>query len=391
MDRRTFIKSTALAAVGVAFWPQRLVRALAEEAAVRWDRTLLLVELKGGNDGLNTVVPYTDKHYHAVRPRLAVPRDGVLQLSDALGLHPAMKPLLPLWEKNEVAVVLGVGYPNPNRSHFRSIEIWDTAADSDAFLSEGWIAQAFAESSPPAEFPADGLVVGRTEAGPLAGTRRTVSLAAPENFLQTAKRLSETRAATRNPALAHLIDVQEDVLAAAAAMEERLKKAPVLKTAFPHNRLGRDLETAARLLASGLPVPVVKVSHPGYDTHQNQKGTHERLLGELAAGLAAFRDACGEAGIWDRILVMTYAEFGRRVAENGSGGTDHGTAAPHFLLGGKVKGGLYGRQPSLTDLAGGDLKFAVDYRSLYATAARSWWNLPASFLKKEFAPIPCLT
>lgn len=387
--RRDFLKTAGSAAVTALFWPDRLLFGAAADA-VRWDRILVLVELKGGNDGLNTLVPYADKRYYAVRPRLAVPRDGVLQLSETHGLAPALKPILPAWEKKELAVIPGVGYPRPNRSHFRSIDIWDTASDADEVLSDGWIARLFAEARPPAEAAAEAVAVGRAGLGPVAGPSvRALALDDPTAFLQSARRVRKAAGEKGNGALSHLLAVQDDVLSAAAVMEKKLAAAPPLSTEFPQHRLGRDLATCARILASGVPVPVLKVALGGFDTHQNQRAVHERLLGELAEGLAAFRAACVSAKLWDRVLVMTYSEFGRRVAENGSAGTDHGTAAPHFLLGGKVKGGFHGDHPSLDDLDGGDLKFTTDFRRLYATAARSWWNLPAKFLGKA-KPVDCI-
>ncbi len=392
LGRRGFLQAAGAAAVGAFFWPDRLLLGGAAGAAgsVRWERVLVLVELKGGNDGLNTLVPFADRRYREARPRLAIPRDEVLQLSETHGLHPALEPLMADWKERRLAVVPGVGYAHPNRSHFRSIDIWDTASDADELATEGWLARLFAGARPPADAAADAVAVGRAGLGPVAGPGiRALTLDDPQAFLANARRVRKAEGQKENKALAHLLAVQDDILSAAAVMEERLGKTPPLATEFPKHRFGKDLATCARILAAGISVPVLKVGMNGFDTHQNQKGTHERLLRELAEGLAAFRTACVEARLWDRVLVMTYSEFGRRVAENGSGGTDHGTAAPHFLLGGKVKGGFYGDHPALDDLESGDLKFTTDFRRLYATAARSWWNLPADSLKK-FKPVDCI-
>ena len=345
----------------------------------RWDRVLILVELNGGNDGLNTLIPYGDDQYYQARPRLAIPRERVLQLNEKLGLHYALEPLLPLWQAKELAWVQGVGYAKPNRSHFRSIEVWETASDSEQILDEGWLARLFEIHPLPAEFTTEGIVLGRRDAGPLSGrTVRTIALEEPQQFLQQASRVRAVEQTSSNAALAHILQVQRELTRAAGDLALRLQHAPSLQDTFPSSPIGKQLETAARLLVANVPVAVIKVSHGSFDTHAGQLGHHERLLKDLAEGLVAFRKTVQEADLWDRVLVMTYSEFGRRVGENASSGTDHGTAAPHLVLGGKVKGGLYGATPSLMDLDEGDLKHQVDYRSLYSTVVKDWWGLPAT-------------
>lgn len=354
-----------------------------------WDRLLILLELKGGNDGLNTVIPYADPAYHRLRPNLGIDRGRVLQLNEQLGLHPGLEPLMALWREQELAIALGVGYENPNRSHFRSIEIWETASDSDEYLAEGWLAQLFSQHRPPADLLSEGIVLGGGEAGPLEGSRvRTIAMQSPERFVRQARKLEEDKETRQtNPALAHLLSTREEIRNAADTLDRELRAATKLQTEFPRTNLGRQVETAVRLVASGTGVAAIKLSLGGFDTHNNQPGTHERLMGELAEGLIALRAGLLEAGAWQHTLVMTYSEFGRRARENGSRGTDHGTAAPHLLLGGRVKGGFYGSQPSLTQLTNGDLKHSVDFRQLYATVARRWWQLPGA---GSYAPLDCL-
>lgn len=383
MQRRDFLKLAGLTPLMLA-----VPHVFGQPAAPGpWERVLVLVELAGGNDGLNTVVPYSDPQYYQARPQLAVARQSVLQLSPQLGFNPVLEPLMPAWHARELAMVLGVGYPQPNRSHFRSIEIWDTASGSDQVLQAGWIAQLFATTPPPATFAADGIVLD-SDPGPLGGQQvRTIVLRDPQRFLEQARRVKRTAQTTTNPALAHLLTVQNDLHRAAAVLEEKLTHAPALAVTFPQTRLGRQLQTAAQLLVSRTPVAVIKVSHGSFDTHSNQRQTHDRLLRELAEALMAFRQAMQSAGRWPQVLLMTYSEFGRRAAENGSAGTDHGTAAPHFYLGGTVKGGLYGQQPGLADLAQGDLRHTVDYRSLYTTVARRWWGMAGGLVQGQSFPV----
>ena len=364
--------------------PLALVPFRASLGAARWDRILVLVELFGGNDGLNTVVPYANPAYHRLRPTLAIDRDRVLNLDEHLGLHPSLEALMPLWRSRELAIALGVGYPGQNLSHFRSIDIWNTASDADETLRQGWVTRLLEESSPAVGFDAAGAVLGRNALGPLAARQPiAVSLDDPARFAREASLMEATPRPTRPSALAYVAGVQDISRHTARALTDRDFRNVTAGPEFPPTPLGNRLETVARLLAGGLAVPVFKVSLSGFDTHAGQARVHGRLLRQLADALAAFAAAMKAHGLWQRVLVMTYAEFGRRVAENGSLGTDHGTAAPHFLLGGRVRGGLYGAQPPLDDLSEGNLVHRLHFRSLYATAAREWWGLEARFIGEE--------
>jgi len=391
MDRRGFVRTLGAGTLS-ALLPQPSRAAAASGSpsdahAAAWDRTLFLIELKGGNDGLNTVVPYAQDAYYRLRPRLAIARDEVLRLGPDTGLHPALRPLLPVWGAGELAIIQGLGYPDPNLSHFRSIEIWDTASGASEVRSEGWLARAFAAQPPPQDFAADGIVIGSADPGPFAGTHaRTIVLTDPERFRRQA-RLARPGADTRNPALAHVMKVETDLARAAARLGER---APTLRTAFPRSPFGNAVRTASETIGSGARAAVFRITLNGFDTHQNQPGIQAGLLAQLAEGLAALRAALVELGRWDRTLILTYAEFGRRPAENGSSGTDHGTANAHFVLGGRVRGEFYGEAPRLDRLdAGGNLPFATDFRSLYATVLEHWWGIPAGpVLGARFQTMP---
>ena len=383
MERRAFLG--ALGAAAIVGWLPGSARAY---PAGRYDNLLILVELKGGNDGLNTVVPYADGEYYNLRPRLAIARDQVLQLDSRTGLNPALQPLLGMWQNRELAVVQGIGYPNANLSHFRSIEIWDTASKSTEYLGDGWLTRAFAQAPVPKSYAADGIVVGAGDLGPLAGGgTRALALTTIEQFMRQA-RLAGGAGASRNPALSHILKVERDVSQAAA----NLNADYALQTEFPNNAFGNALKTAAQVIASKAGVAVVKVTQNGFDTHSGQQATQQRLLKDLADGLTAMRTALQEIGRWDTTLMMTYCEFGRRPKENQSGGTDHGTANAHFVLGGRVKGGLYGVPPALTRLDGnGNLPFAVDFRDLYATALEQWWGIDGTTaLNGRFRPVDVL-
>lgn len=376
MDRRGFLSFSG--GLGAAMLAPQLAFA---QGSPGYQNLLILVELKGGNDGLNTVVPYSQQAYYALRPRIAIKREEVLQLDQNAGLHPALQPLMPLWQAGELAIVQGVGYPQPNLSHFRSIEIWDTASKSDQYLHEGWLTRAFRLRPAPSQYSADGVVVGSQELGPLTGGARTVALASTEQFVNNA-RLATPARVSGNATLAHVLKVESDIVNAAEGLKSRQGQAD-FRAEFPKNAFGGVVKTAAEVIANGertgKRVAALRLTLNGFDTHQNQPGTHANLMGQLAQGLTVLKSVLVELGRWDSSLVMTYAEFGRRPRENLSNGTDHGTVAPHFVLGGRVKGGLLGAMPDLTRLDGsGNLAYAVDFRSMYATALSKWWGMDAA-------------
>lgn len=384
MNRRDFLSS--IGATTLAVFVPRL--AFAAAGGANYGNLLILIELKGGNDGLNTVVPYADSEYYGLRPRLAIARDQVLQLDAHSGLHPSLAPLMALWESRELAIVQGVGYPSANLSHFRSIEIWDTASKSNEYLADGWLARAFTQAPTPRSYAADGVVVGGAEMGPFAGGgTRAIALTSTEQFLRQAK-LAAASGQARNAALKHILKVEHDIVQAAATLTGDY----AFRAEFPRTAFGNAIRTAAQVVASQAGVAAVKVSLNGFDTHSYQQGRQAQLLKDLADGLVALKAALVEVDRWNSSLVMTYAEFGRRPRENQSGGTDHGTANAHFMLGGRVKGGLFGLSPALNRLdGGGNMPFAVDFRDLYATALERWWGVSsAGPLGGRFAPIDVL-
>lgn len=411
MNRRDFLAWASWAgAAGVSLWTTRAAAALpgmgasAAPAVGRggaYRNLLILVELKGGNDGLNTVIPFADPLYYSLRKNIGIARDKVLPLDEQSALHPALAPLLPVWQAHQLAVVQGVGYPQPNLSHFRSIEIWDTASHADQYLSEGWLTRAFQAVPVPPGFAADGVVLGSAEMGPMANGARAIALVNPEQFMRAARLVVPVSLREQNPALAHIVDVENEIVQAADRLRPRAW-AFALQTRFPGGAFGTAVKTAMQVLSAcetpqheplpGSGVAVLRLTLNGFDTHQNQPGQQAALLGQLAQGLVAMRAALIEMGRWDSTFVMTYAEFGRRVRENQSQGTDHGTAAPHFVMGGRVRGGLYGERPALARLDGnGNLASAVDFRQLYATVLGPWWGMDsAGVLQGRFETLPLL-
>ena len=395
-SRRRFVRSLAAAGVTLPVLPGLSIGTT--DTAVG-TRHLVLVELRGGNDGLNTVVPYTDPLYAARRPTLALPTDSVLALDERVGLHPALSPIMRLWDRNEMAIVQGMGYPEPNRSHFRSIEIWETASDADEALLDGWlapVADRLTSTDP------DGVraVAFADDDGPLAGTTgRSIVVDNLERFLQQGRRLRERETITDNPVLAHILEVERTARRGALDFTERLRAsgledqsesrsaalpdtsgASEMGSAAPRkegaSRFVKEMDAIGRLIAEDVGPRVWKVGLGTFDTHASQLGRQASLLEQLARGIATFERVLRDTGRWNDVVLVTYSEFGRRTEENVSNGTDHGTAAPHFVIGGAVKGGLVGRHPDLANLEGGDLVHDIDFRSLYRTIASDWFGQP---------------
>ena len=385
MKRRDFITNfssvtgAALLSAHAPGWAQ----AVATRASSVQDRILILIELKGGNDGLNTVIPYADSAYYQLRNTIGIKSEELIKLDEKVGLHPDLKAMLPFWEKNELAIVQGVGYPQANLSHFRSIEIWETASKSSEYLSDGWATRAMqAGLAAKAKFTAEGVLIGMNEFGPLAGAK-AVSLNDPVAFVNQSRfaRANEQAALTQNSALRYLLKIENEISQAADGLRGDKY---TFHTVFPTGQFGNGVAAASQVVASqngkiatnAGGVPVICLTLGSFDTHQNQLNAHANLLRQLAEGIAALKSALTELGAWDRTLVMTFSEFGRRAKQNSSGGTDHGTAASHFVAGGAVRGGLYGQAPDLSRLDGNqNVVHTTDFRQMYATIAEQWWGV----------------
>jgi len=343
---------------------------------------VLLVELKGGNDGLNTLIPFRDDNYHRARPKLRV-KNGI-PLKDNMAMNPYLKQLLPLWKEGNMAWVQGVGYNKPSRSHFHSIDVWETASTRND-EQRGWLSRVL----PAQQNSLNGIVLGDNNLGPMGGENGSaVAMEDPKTFLRQTKYLNKKQFKTSNPSLAHMLNVQNQINTAAQELG-RVYRGRRSLVRFPTSRFGRKLELITQMIVNGMNTPVYKVSLEGFDTHAAQVDQHNNLMNHLGGGLRAFSDAMKKAGMWDKVLIMTYSEFGRRVAENNSAGTDHGAAAPQLIMGGRVRGGMYGKQPSLAadKLYDGDLVHNVDFRELYATLAQRWWRRPNPW-GNQHRPLP---
>jgi uncharacterized protein (DUF1501 family) len=431
--RRKFLRTSMLGAAATWTLPVFLEKtffaldALAADAATQIvtgkDGTILVVlQMAGGNDGLNTVIPYADDAYHVARPRLRLAADQVLKIDNHIGLNPKLSGLKSFYDEGHLAIVQGVGYPNPNRSHFRSTEIWQTASDADHTSNDGWLGRYFDNCCSGAD-PTVGVAIGGETPQAFAAKNPTgVTFSRPEQFrFQPSARgngqmsaeemffreLNEGAAGdesgtavsnaggsigaipgkTKND-LSTLDFLQRTALDAQLSSDKILAIARKYKSTvpYPQGQLAASLNIIARMIAGGLATRVYYASQGGFDTHAGQINTHERLIGEFNEAASAFVADLKQQGNFDRVLLMTFSEFGRRVQENANGGTDHGAAAPMFVLGGAVKAGLFGKHPSLTDLDRGDLKFNTDFRSVYGTVLDRWLKAPSQIvLGRKFA------
>jgi uncharacterized protein (DUF1501 family) len=364
------------------------------------DHALVVVELDGGNDGLNTVIPFEDPLYYRSRRTLAIPQKDVIRLSDRVGLHPRMKDLGELYREGRVAVVQGVGYPAPDRSHFRSMEIWHTASTEPTAPGTGWLGRCLDawQPSPPPAIPSDfpcGLALTDVLPQALQAQRVAVPVVAQLDSLAEAdeaqvallRKLSTGGPGGPGRGPAAFLRRQADTLYRTA---DRLKAAaakaqPMPAIEYPEGDLGGQLRRAAQILGAGLGVRILYVSLDGFDTHANQAEGHGNRLEALSQSLAAFHRDLAARKLSDRVLVMVFSEFGRRVDENASLGTDHGAGSCMFLVGDRVKGGLAGQYPSLETLGDGDLIHNTDFRSVYATLLDGWLGCKAeTVLGKAF-------
>jgi len=367
------------------------------------DGILVLLTLYGGNDGLNTLIPFENGSYLGGRRTLGYQPQEVLPLTDGLALHPNLTGMKALWDAQRLAIVRGVGYPSPNRSHFRSMDIWQSGIPDDS-VATGWIGRWLDTTgadpmralsvggSLPRIFGGETAAGAAVPVGPL-----TLPGGAPVQSgfaaLSATSPGSSPLAARVSQSGADLLTVDHTIadLMAAQATADGATATATLEGTPAGNSLATQLDLVARLVKGGSPTRVYGVNLGGFDTHANEKDTHARLMGYLDSAVSGFFKNLAGSAQEGRVVLAAYSEFGRRVAANGSDGTDHGTAAPVFVVGPKVKGGFYGDEPSLTDLDNGDLKFTTDFRSVYATLLQEVIGVDAkASLGKSFTPVPFL-
>jgi uncharacterized protein (DUF1501 family) len=378
LARRDFLKHSSLLALAPTV-PGFLAKTARAAVPPRDGRVLVVVELNGGNDGINTVVPFADEGYAKHRKTLRLAKDRLVRVNDHVGLHPSLQDFGKLLEAGQLVIAQGVSYPNPSRSHFQSMATWHTARlDPEEHKGPGWLGRGLDADGG----RASSLLVGTDPPPAAIRGRRSIASAIEriEDFTLDAgtdPRKALVKADLANDQAAF---VQRSMLDAYATADRLQQVAGVTDdTRYPQSGLASRLRLIARLLKGGLDTRIFYTLQPGYDTHYAQLFTHSNLLLELSGALKAFLDDLAAAKLADRVVVLLFSEFGRTVSENGSAGTDHGTSGPVFLAGPNVKGGLVGTTPSLLDLDPkyGDLKTSIDFRQIYATVLEDWLGLPA--------------
>jgi uncharacterized protein (DUF1501 family) len=393
--RRQFLQQSALVSLAPLV-PAFVARSASAANLSSDDRVLVVIQLDGGNDGLNTVIPFADENYARFRRELRVKTEDVLKLDTAIGFHPAMKAAADLLQDGRLAIIQGVGYPNPNRSHFESMAIWHHArlvtGDHDG---NGWLGRTADLLQPRKTSTADSCYIG-TEAIPVAlrGRRANpVSLQNEADLKLTAAEEVAGPEPTDSSDIAAF--VQRSVAQSFDAARQFRESTEVRATSgdgYPGTKLAEKLQLVAKLLRFGGGTRIYYVSQPGYDTHAAQGYQHAQLLREFAGGLKAFLNDLKAAQLEQRVIVLAFSEFGRRVEENGSAGTDHGAAGPVFLAGSGIRGGVIGKHPSLIDLDQGDLKMEIDFRQVYATLLERWLGVNSKqALGNDFAQLPLLS
>jgi uncharacterized protein (DUF1501 family) len=384
MDRRQFLHRTSVGSLAALTASVQPLWSYAASLTTS-PRKFVVLQLSGGNDGLNTVIPYHDDVYYQNRLTLAYGRDELLRIDDRIGLHPSLTELASLLDKGMLTLLQGVGYPNPNRSHFESMDLWHTAHAANR--NTGWLGRyldrAKQTTQPSAIYVGNGV--------------RPLALQARSSTPLSVRQIDQFRIGsdTSRPVAEEVSRVQADdddltALVAknlTAALQADAQLAAVTSAAsnvsYPESQLGQDLKTVAAMIRAEIPAAVYYVTLDGFDTHANQRNAHSALLQQFSAALSAFCKDLSADQLLDQVLVMAFSEFGRRVKENGSLGTDHGVAGPLFLAGGGLQGGIVGDHPSLTDLDDGDLKVSLDYRRIYNAVLQDWMELPAGQHPKD--------
>ena len=390
MDRRQFIKRSGLASS--AFFIPGFLKPF-EQYYSTGNRNIVIIQLSGGNDGLNTIIPFENDLYYQQRKSIAIAKENVIKLSDQQGFHPSMNALKEIYDQGYMSIINSVGYPNPDRSHFRSMDIWQTATDSNEYATTGWIGRYLDSNCAGCEHPY--LAIESDDNLSLALKGATKKGIAVKNIRQLYDE-------TREPFFKNVMDAKDKVMlnednlgylyktmietSSSAGYIYETSKQTVNTYSYPDTAFAKQLKTIATFINSGLQTKVYYVSLSGFDTHVNQTSTQQRLLKEYSDAVAAFINNLKSFNKFDDTLMLTFSEFGRRVEQNASGGTDHGTASNVFIYGSNLKQkGICNSMPDLANLEDGDIKHTVDFRSVYATILQNWLGVNnPSILKRDF-------
>ena len=352
-----------------------LVPASVHAAAIKTGRRLILIELSGANDGLNTIIPFRNDHYYKLRPNLAINASDRIMISNDFAKHQALSKLGNIWDRGELAIIHGLGYPGANRSHFKSIALWETGGDGTGAGRSGWLTEDIEDKLTNHDLDAHGISLDGGMGIFTSPEGVWLSMTSAAQFKRLNQESFHSNVSTNNPALMNLLDRANALNLSMKKISEKLNRSRKMRFNIRGGDLGRQLSMASSLISAGISTPILKVKIDGFDTHEDQSWRHEALLRDLGSSIGGFAQEMRRIREWDNTIMLTYSEFGRRPTENYTKGTDHGTAAPHFVAGGMVNGGLYGQHPDLGKLINGDMQFTMDYRSVYEMILRNWFEI----------------
>jgi uncharacterized protein (DUF1501 family) len=390
-NRRNFLKIVGTTTGGMLFLPQFLTALpsnLYQNHFLGNRQIVVTLQLNGGNDGLNTFIPYENPLYYEYRRNIGIPKKEVLKVANGMGFHPIMTGLHQIMQDGNLSVVQNVGYPNPNRSHFRSVEIWQTATNSHEYSATGWLGR-YLDAACKGDDPIGGMTIDSIDAPALRGqSAHSLTMTDPIRFEKQLKALKANQEdpIQEHPNLDFVRKLMIGSFEGSDQIQAALEKTKLGMPTYPKHGLATNLAWVARMIKGNLPTSVYYTSLGGFDTHINQKPKHQNLWKEVSESVKAFYDDMKAAGLLQNVTLMIFSEFGRRAKENGSG-TDHGAAAPVFVIGGGNKGKIIGANPDLSDLNNGDLKFQMDFRSIYASILKQKLNTNPLDLGIQATPI----
>jgi uncharacterized protein (DUF1501 family) len=395
LNRRKFLQVGSLASASLML--PKFLKAMEKQPLVpAGNKVLVVIQLSGGNDGLNTIIPYRNDIYYKERPTLSLKQDTVLSLNDELGIHPKLKGLKSLYDDGALGVLNNVGYPNPDRSHFRSMDIWHSASPAGEYWTDGWIGRYLDAQCNGCDKPTQALEIDDTLSLAMKGnSKKALALTDPTRLYRTSNEkyfedLLKQQQGTKDhdhSNVDYLYKTMRETVSSASYIQQQFKSFQST-AAYPNTELGKDMKTIANLILSDINTKVYYVSHGSFDTHVNQHDQQARLFGQLSDAVTAFTDDLKQHHRFEDVVVVTFSEFGRRVSQNASGGTDHGTANNMFIIGGGLKqAGVLNEGPDLLNLKEGDLQYKIDFKSVYATLLGNWLNANDKEILKQQYPL----
>lgn len=375
MKRRSFLTLTGTFTGGTLLLPSFLHAFGNSQSSIIGEQCLVFIQLNGGNDGLNTFIPFENPLYYDLRTKISINKNDVLSKTNGMGFHPALKDFAKIQQNGDLTIIQNVGYPEPNRSHFRSQEIWQTASAANQYLNNGWIGR-YLDFQCKEHEPTASVNIDNIDNLALKGNEpNTVTVKDPNRF-KVRNDTNENTVLSNNPQLDFVRKIANSVTEGSDEIQKALSKTSETNS-YPNTTLGKNLQWIARLIKGNLNSKVYYTSQNGYDTHDNQLTIQNRNLTELNDAIASFYNDLKKENLLQNVTLVVFSEFGRRVKDNGSG-TDHGTAAPMFIIGGNNKGKVIGSNPNLANLDNGDLIYETDFRSVYATLLKEKMNFDYS-------------